>query len=187
MKRPIPKRLFSIGHSNAPLDQFLKLLRKHRIKVLTDVRRFPGSRKFPDYNQSNLAASLQEAGIEYQWMEKLGGRRGKSKITSSANLGLRNVSFRNYADYMLSKEFREELKELLKVAARKRTVIMCAEAVFWRCHRRLISDYLITRGITVEHIMPNGDLRPHSLTDGAVIEEEKVSYPEDKTMSDTSD
>ena len=109
------------------------------IKVLADIRRFPSSRKFPQFNQANLASALQEAEIEYHWLEALGGRRGKKTTGSSTNLGLRNESFRNYADYMLTEEFREGIQQLLSVAGRKPTAFMCSESVFWRCHRRLVS------------------------------------------------
>jgi uncharacterized protein (DUF488 family) len=170
-------QLFTIGHSTHPLERFLALLVQHEIKVLADIRRFPSSRKFPQFNQANLASALQEAKIEYRWLAALGGRRGKKTNGLSANLGLRNESFRNYADYMLTEEFREGIQELLSVAGRKPTVFMCSESVFWRCHRRLVSDYLVVNGMTVQHIMPSGELRPHTLTKGAEVEAGELRYP----------
>jgi uncharacterized protein (DUF488 family) len=177
-------QLFTIGHSTHPLNRFLALLAPHGIEVLADIRRFPGSRKFPHFNQDNLALALQEAGIEYLWIETLGGRRRKKTNGSSNNLGLRNESFRNYADYMLTEEFREGVKQLLAVATEKPTAFMCSESVFWRCHRRLVSDFLLAKGITVQHIMPSGELRPHTLTEGARVEAGELTYPPPEEAAD---
>lgn len=171
-------RLFTIGHSTHPLDQFLALLTRCHIARLGDIRRFPGSRKYPHFNRDSLAKSLPDAGIEYHWIEALGGRRGKMANGSSSNLGLRNESFRNYADYMLTEEFREGVKQLLAIAAGEPTAFMCSESVFWRCHRRLVADYLLVNGIAVQHIMPSGELRPHTLTKGARIEGGVLTYPQ---------
>jgi uncharacterized protein (DUF488 family) len=171
-------QLFSVGHSNQPLDRFLGLLVQHRIEALVDIRRFPGSRKYPHWNQTNLATSLQEAGIEYDWLETLGGRRRSKKAGSaSPNLGLRNESFRSYADYMLTEEFHQAAGKLLEIAAHKRTAMMCAEAVYWRCHRRLVSDFLLANHVAVQHIFPNGEVRPHKLTEGGKVEQGQVTYP----------
>ena len=171
-------QLFSIGHSNQPLDRFLGLLVQHRIEALVDIRRFPGSMKYPHWNQDNLAASLQEAGIEYHWIEALGGRRRSKKAAPpSPNLGLRNESFRNYADYMLTEEFHLAAGKLLEIAAHKRAAMMCAEAVYWRCHRRLVSDFLLANNVTVQHIFPNGEVQPHKLTEGARVEQGEVTCP----------
>lgn len=170
--------LFTIGHSTHPIERFLEMLNQHRIELLVDVRRFPGSRKFPQFNRENLAESLKQAGIEYRWIEALGGRRPATKsAVVSKNLGLRNASFRHYADYMATAEFRDGIRQLLDAAADKRTAYMCSESVFWRCHRRLISDYLLAQGITVQHIMPAGELHPHTLTAEAKIVEGEVTYP----------
>ena len=172
------RQLFSIGHSNQPLDRFLGLLVQHRVEALVDIRRFPSSRKYPHWNEKNLAASVQEAGIEYHWIEALGGRRRSKKAApASLNLGLRNESFRTYADYMLTEEFHRAAGELLEIAARKRTAMMCAEAVYWRCHRRLVSDFLLAKNVTVQHIFPNGEVRPHKLTEGARVGQGEVTYP----------
>lgn len=171
-------QLFAIGHSNQTLDRFLGLLAQHRIEALVDIRRFPGSRKYPHWNQKTLAASLQEAGIEYHWIETLGGRRRSKKAApASPNLGLRSESFRNDADYMLTGEFCRAAERLLEIASRKRAAMMCAEAVYWRCHRRLVSDFLLANDVAVQHIFPNGEVRPHKLTEGGQVEQGKVTYP----------
>jgi uncharacterized protein (DUF488 family) len=172
----MPLSLFTIGHSTHPQDEFLKLLTRHGINALADIRRFPGSRKHPHFNRDRLAATLPDAGIEYHWFEPLGGRR-KDSSGQSKNLGLRNESFRNYADYMATPEFREAVGRLTELARETRTAMMCAEGLFWRCHRRLVSDYLLARGVAVEHVMPSGELRPHTLTEGARVDGEKLTYP----------
>ena len=148
--------LYTIGHSTHSLDEFLGLLARHGIEALADIRRYPGSRKYPHFNRDNLASALPRAGVEYHWFEGLGGRR-KGSGGSPRNLGLRNESFRAYADYMATPEFHEAVGRLLGLAGRKRTAYMCSEGLFWRCHRRLVSDYLLVKGIEVHHIMPDGD------------------------------
>jgi uncharacterized protein (DUF488 family) len=176
-------KLFTIGHSTHPLERFLALVAQHGIEALADIRRFPGSRTHPQFNRDDFASALHKAGIAYHWLEALGGRRGKRRdISTSVNLGLHNAGFRNYADYMLAPEFQEGLARLLEVARRKHTALMCAEGLYWRCHRRLVSDFLVANGMTVEHIMPNGALRPHQLTPGAVIEGGSVAYPGEKSL-----
>jgi uncharacterized protein (DUF488 family) len=177
----MPPAVLTIGHSNHPLDRFLALLAGHGVEALVDIRRFPGSRKHPHFSRDNLAAALPESGVEYHWLEALGGRRHKQR-DESPNVGLENRGFRNYADYMLTDEFRGGVEELLGVARRKRTAIMCAEGLFWQCHRRLVSDFLAASGVTVQHIMPAGELRPHNLTTGAVIESGRVTYPGDRSL-----
>ena len=176
----MPLQLFTIGHSNHPLDRFLGLLAQHRIEALVDIRRFPGSRKHPHFNQSNLEAAVMEAGMEYRWLEVLGGRRGSSE--NSPNMGLQNEGFRNYADYMAIQEFQDGVATLLETARRKTTAIMCAEGLFWQCHRRLVSDFLVANGVAVQHIMPSGELKPHTVTTGAVIENGSVNYPGEKSL-----
>jgi uncharacterized protein (DUF488 family) len=168
--------LLTIGHSTHSIDEFLALLSQHGIQVLADIRRFPGSRRLPQFNQGNFAAVLQDAAVGYHWIEALGGRREKG-AEKSVNLGLRNESFRNYADYMATEEFRRGVEQLLSVAEGKPTAFMCSESVFWRCHRRLVADYLLVKGISVQHIMPTGTLQPHSLTEGARVECGELTYP----------
>jgi uncharacterized protein (DUF488 family) len=177
----MPPAVLTIGHSNHPLDCFLALLARHKVEALVDIRRFPGSRKHPHFNRDDLAAALQKSGVEYHWLEALGGRRNKQR-DESPNRGLENEGFRNYADYMQTNQFREGVEKLLEVARRKRTAIMCAEGLFWQCHRRLVSDFLAANGVTVQHIMPGGELRPHKLTTGAVIEGGRVTYPGEKSL-----
>lgn len=149
--------------------------------MLVDVRRFPGSRSFPHFNRENLAEELKSVGIGYRWIEDLGGRRAKDRSGSpSPNEGWRNKSFRKYADYMMTAPFRAAFDALAEIATAERTAIMCSESVFWRCHRRLISDYAIAMGGSVEDIFPNGQTRPHALTDGAIIVHEdpcRIEYP----------
>jgi uncharacterized protein (DUF488 family) len=172
-----PRHFFTIGHSTHTLERFLELLAKHRTELLADIRRFPRSRRHPQFRKEQLSVSLPEAGVEYHWFEALGGRRGKGTQVSSENLGLRNESFRNYADYMQTAEFAAAVEQLLEAAESKRTAYMCAEGLYWQCHRRLVSDFLATKGFSVEHIMPSGELRPHALTSGAKFAKGRLTYP----------
>ena len=153
--------LFTIGHSTRPLDELLALLRAHDIERVVDVRRFPGSRKHPQFNRASLAAALAAAGIEYVHEEALGGRR--AVVAGSPNTAWRNRSFQAYADHMTSAEFRAALARLESGAARRRSAVMCAEAVPWRCHRRLIADVLVAHGVDVRHIIDATRLQPHEL------------------------
>jgi uncharacterized protein (DUF488 family) len=177
----MPPAIFTIGHSTHSLDQFLALLARHGIEALADIRRFPGSRKHPQFNRDDLAAALRKSGVDYHWLEALGGRRQK-RSDESPNRGLENEGFRNYADYMLTGEFREGVERLLAVARQKRVALMCAEGLFWRCHRRLVSDFLAANGVAVQHIMPTGELRPHTLTNGAVVEGGRLTYPGERSL-----
>ncbi len=171
-------QIFTIGHSNHPLAVFLDLLKGRQIEVLADIRRFPGSRKHPHFGRENLAAALNQSGIEYRWLESLGGRRRRETTDgASLNTGLRDPSFRNYADFMATEQFRQGISTLLQIAAQRRTAIMCAEGLYWRCHRRLVSDYLQAIGVEVQHIFPGGQVKPHRLTPGARIEADTVTYP----------
>ena len=177
----MPLAVLTIGHSNHPLGRLLALLARHEVEALVDIRRFPVSKKHPHFSRDNLVAVLPKSGVEYHWLEALGGRRHKRR-DESPNLGLENEGFRNYADYMLTGEFREGVKKLLEIARQKKTAIMCAEGLFWECHRRLVSDFLVANGVTVQHIMPGGELRPHTLTGGAVVEGGQVTYPGEKSL-----
>jgi uncharacterized protein (DUF488 family) len=172
----MPNVVFTLGHSTHAIERFCALLAEHDVRALADVRRFPGSRTFPQFNRESLADTLAAAGIEYRWMESLGGRRSVKSQQPSPNVGLRNASFRNYADYMATAEFRRALDELVRLAQEKPTAYMCSEGLYWRCHRRLISDVLSTRGWTIRHIMPDGKLRPHELTAGVVLENGELVY-----------
>lgn len=176
--------IYTIGHSNHDFATFVELLRQHQIGALVDIRRFASSRTCPQFNHDHLAQALPSHGIAYHWIEALGGRRSKLKGVTSPNGGLRNQSFRNYADYMLTEGFRDGINALLKIAESQTAAIMCAENVFWRCHRRLVSDYLTARGVAVEHIFPGGESKPHVLTDSAQVENRSVTYPGQKTLFD---
>ncbi len=160
-------KLWTIGHSTRTLDEFLAVLGENEIEVLADVRRFPGSRKYPQFNSDNLSESLAEAGIEYVPMPELGGRR---KVRpDSKNTIWRNESFRGYADYMETEEFHAGIEKLSGLANRKRTAVMCAEVLWWRCHRSLIADYMKSRGATVCHIISQQKTEIHPYTSAAQI------------------
>ncbi|MDY0170310.1 MAG: DUF488 domain-containing protein [Thermoguttaceae bacterium] len=180
---PDQLQVFTIGHSSHPLGTFIWLLRKHGVQALVDIRRYPGSKRHPQFSRENLSSSLDEEDIDYLWLEALGGRRKKTQ-EPSPNQGLRNQSFRNYADYMGTEEFRQGVAKLMKIAGRHRTTIMCAESMFWQCHRRLLSDYLTANGVNVQHIMPAGEVKPHEMTPGAKIVDGTVTYPGPPTLFD---
>jgi uncharacterized protein (DUF488 family) len=166
--------LWTIGHSNRTLEQFLELLESQRIQLLADVRRFPGSRRLPHFNQENLSKSLADAGIEYVHFPELGGRR--KALANSPNNAWRNEAFRGYADFMMTEEFRTGIYRLLELARNKRTAIMCAEALWWQCHRSLIADYLKASGHEVIHIMGANKTDEHPFTSAARIVDGKLSY-----------
>ena len=166
--------VWTVGHSTRSGEEFGKILLAHEIKVLVDVRSFPGSRRLPQFNKPELAESLRELGIEYRHEPRLGGRR--KPRADSHNTVWKNASFRAYADHMESEEFRRGVDELLEVAARERTAVMCAEAVWWRCHRSLIADYLKAQGHTVIHIIDQKKTEEHPFTPAARIVEGQLSY-----------
>ena len=174
-------RIWTIGHSTRTIDVFISLLEKHGIRLLADVRSLPGSKRYPQFNKETLADSLGKAGISYEHFPELGGRR-KAK-PESKNTAWRNPSFRGYADYMETEEFYEGIKRLLDFAADAGpAAIMCAEAVWWRCHRSLISDYLKARGIEV-HAHPRcKQTQPHPYTSAARIVNGKLSYAENTLL-----
>lgn len=167
--------IWTIGHSTRTLEKFLDLLAVYRIEAVADVRRFPGSRRYPHFAKEALAGTLPTHGIVYQWLPRLGGRRPVRP--DSSNDGWRNASFRGYADYLASAEFAEGLDELLALASERRTAIMCAEAVWWRCHRALIADVLRLRGIEVIHILDATHSTVHPYTSPARIVEGRLTYP----------
>lgn len=166
--------IYTIGHSTRTFEDFLALLEGARIRRLVDVRRFPGSRRHPQFNRDALERSLADAGIEYLHRPSLGGRR--RPVRDAPPSAWRNESFRGYAEYMRTAEFHEALAELVALGREARTVIMCSEAVPWRCHRTLISDALHARGVSVEHIL-DSKVTPHTLTSFAVIANGEVTYP----------
>ena len=166
--------LWTIGHSTLSIEDFINKLKSFEIHLLADVRSFPGSRRYPHFNRKQLDASLAGADIRYQHFSELGGRRRARP--DSLNIAWRNESFRGYADYMETNEFRKGIDRLLDLATTDRTAIMCSEAVWWRCHRSLISDYLKVKGIEVKHIMAIGKAEPHPFTSAARIVNGELSY-----------
>jgi uncharacterized protein (DUF488 family) len=169
-----PKIIYTIGHSTHPIDKFLSMLDAFAIHTLVDVRNFPGSRKYPQYNQENLQASLKNAGIEYIHLKDLGGRR--KPVVGSKNNRWRSDAFRGYADYMEGAPFKKAVKELEKYAAAATTAFMCSEAVWWRCHRSLIADYLKVNGWKVMHIQSEKKAEEHPYTSPAQIVDGRLSY-----------
>jgi uncharacterized protein (DUF488 family) len=167
--------MLTIGHSNRPIAVFLDMLRAHGVEILADVRTVPKSRYNPHFNRETLPQSLAQAAIDYCHLPGLGGLRHPRK--DSTNTGWRNDSFRGYADYMQTPEFEQSLAGLIALAGSRRTAIMCAEAVPWRCHRSMIADALTARGIPVFHIMSAAKADPHKLTSFARVEGGRVTYP----------
>ena len=165
----------TIGHSTHSIEDFIGILEAHGIRQLVDVRTMPRSRRVPQFNKENLSASLPAAGILYRHMPGLGGLRHAKR--DSSNTGWRNASFRGFADYMQTPEFRENLEKLIEFAGQAPTAIMCAEAVPWRCHRSLIADALVARGIQVIEILGAKQSRPHALTPFAQVSGSEVTYP----------
>ena len=170
---------FTIGHSNRSLEAFAGLLRDAEVALLVDVRKIPMSRANPQYNADALPAALEPFQIFYEHIAALGGLRGKAPaLPADINGFWENKSFHNYADYALSPPFRLGLERLIEAGRQRRSAIMCSEAVWWRCHRRIVADYLIASGETVFHIMGEARLEPARLTPGAVVRADgKVVYP----------
>ena len=168
------QQIWTIGHSTRSLDEFANILMAHQVEVLVDVRSYPGSRRYPQFNQASLAESLSRLGIGYTHLALLGGRRKPN--VDSKNTAWKNASFRAYADHMKAEEFKEGVRELLELATRTRTAIMCAEAVWWRCHRSLIADYLKAQGLLVTHIIDATQTQPHPYTAAASIVDGDLSY-----------
>ncbi|PYJ94801.1 MAG: hypothetical protein DMF41_06920 [Verrucomicrobia bacterium] len=168
-------RIWTIGHSTRKIDIFISLLEENGIKLLADVRSWPGSKRYPQFNKEALAESLNAHGIRYGHFPELGGRRKPNP--DSRNTAWRNVSFRGYADYMETKEFHKGVERLLDLARETGPVaIMCAEALWWRCHRSLIADYLKVRGIEVVHIVDANKIEPHPFTSAAHLIDGALSY-----------
>jgi uncharacterized protein (DUF488 family) len=167
--------IYTIGHSTRSLDELVEALQAHKNGTLVDIRAFPMSRRLPHFNREVLEQKLPEAGIGYVWMKELGGRRRKIR-DDSPNVALRNDSFRNYADYMLTAEFESAINQLLQIAEDQPTAIMCAERVYFHCHRMLVSDYLTANSHEVLHIDGTGPVRAHKLMPEAHLVEGKVIY-----------
>ena len=167
--------VYTIGHSTRTLEELVEALRAHAVGTLIDIRSFPMSRRLPYFNCESLEKTLPQAGIEYVWEPRLGGRR-KKILGDSPNTALRNDSFRNYADYMLTEEFRAGVQELIGRAERERVAIMCAERVYFRCHRMLVSDWLVLHGHEVLHIDDTKPPRSHKQMDEARLAGDNVIY-----------
>lgn len=175
--------IWTIGHSTRTIDEFIHVLDAYHVEALVDVRRFPGSRRLPQFGSEALKRSLEVAGIVYEWLPSLGGRRKAS--ADSPNTGWRNDSFRAYADHIASEEFADGLTELLTIAGGLRTAIMCAELLWWRCHRRLIADVLFAQGYHVVHIRDAEHSEPHHLTSPAQLVDGVLSYAAPKDAQGT--
>ena len=174
-------RLYTIGHSTRSLEDLLETLQAHTIQTLVDIRAFPMSRRLPQFNREALEQSLAAAGIRYVWMGALGGYRKKIR-EDSPHIGLRNASFRNYADYMLTAEFEGAMPELIALGESSRTAFMCAERVYFRCHRMLVSDWLVGHGHEVLHIDGTGPVKPHRLTAEARMIDGELIYRGDRLL-----
>jgi uncharacterized protein (DUF488 family) len=170
------QQIWTIGHSTHDWPAFVALLQSAKIEAIADVRRFPASRRHPQFNGAAMQAALGDVGIEYRHWEALGGRR-HSHAADSPNTAWRVAAFNAYADHTASAEFQAALAELTNFAEEHRTAIMCAEALPWQCHRRVLADVLIARGWNVLDIFPDGKVKPHALTDFARIVDEHVTYP----------
>jgi uncharacterized protein (DUF488 family) len=176
--------VYTIGHSTRPLDEFIGLLRSNGIQRVIDIRTVPKSRHNPQFNRETLAPSLRAARIGYVHLKKLGGLRHARP--DSVNLGWHNASFRGFADYMQTPEFAEGVERAVKLARLKPSALMCAEAVPWRCHRSLVADAMLVRGIRVEDIVSRSRPRPHKMTPFAKIRGKKITYPAGKSSTPAS-
>jgi uncharacterized protein (DUF488 family) len=169
-------RVLTIGHSTRTIEDFIDLLKAHGVQLVVDIRTVPRSRRNPQFNEDTLAASLKESGIDYVRLKELGGLRRPRK--DSQNTGWRNPSFRGFADYMQTQDFEAGINELIRLARDRTVAIMCAEALPWRCHRSLVADALLVRGIKVEHIMSLKNRIEHSMTKWARVDGKQITYPE---------
>ena len=170
--------IYTIGHSTRPIDEFIRLLDLADVTMVIDVRTIRGSRTNPQYNADVLPGSLAESGIGYTPIAELGGRRPRQKsVPPDLNAYWRNGSFHNYADFAMSAEFAAGLARLLKLSEDRSCALMCAEAVWWRCHRRIIADYLLLNGRAVLHLMDQGRVEPASMTPAALVQGKILIYP----------
>jgi uncharacterized protein (DUF488 family) len=173
-ERRDPLKIWTIGHSTRTIEEFIELLHQNKIEMLVDVRHFPASRKFPHFNTLAMRDFLLTEGISYEHLVELGGRRPVHP--DSHNIIWRNVSFRGYADYMETQPFRDGIERLLEIARARRTAIMCSEAVWWRCHRSMIADYLKAMGVHVLHILSTKKVQEHPYTSAAQLVNGRLSY-----------
>lgn len=175
--------IYTLGHSTRDLADFSRVLQVHEIRLLVDIRAFPASRRYPHFNREHLELWLPEIGCDYLWEKDLGGRRKKQMpAEDSPNIALRNPSFRNYADYMLSPQFHKAVGRVVEQAEKRNTAIMCAEYVYFRCHRMLVSDYLVSHGHTVLHILDEKPPTPHKLSNDARIINGRLVYRGDRLL-----
>lgn len=179
--------MWTVGHSTLSLEEFLARLARHGIERVADVRRYPASRRHPQFDREALAAGLSRAGIGYRWFEDLGGRRPAAPRAASPNAGLTAAGFRAYADHMREEIFRRAFDDLLDWAAGGRTALLCAELLWWKCHRRLLSDLLVARGGAVRHILGEAEAGAHPLWDLAVARDGGVIYPPPQAELDLPD
>jgi len=181
--------LYTIGHSTRSLEEFVELLHEHGIQVMVDVRGWPSSRRCPHFSRESLSRNLKEHGIEYEWLgRQLGGYRKKGLGKESPNMAWRSQGFRNFADHTLTEEFRDGIKRLLELAERDTVAFICAERLYWRCHRRIISDYLVAEGQKVTHILDRGKTEEHKLTGFAEVVNGELRYPgrPDRTLVEST-
>jgi uncharacterized protein (DUF488 family) len=167
-------RIWTIGHSTRSGEEFTQILQAHGIELLVDVRTFPASRRYPHFNRASLAERINALGIDYKHEPRLGGRR--TPRPDSHNTAWRNAQFRGYADHMETEEFKNGVRELLELATNSRVAVMCAEAVWWRCHRSLVADYLKVKGPEVIHILDEKKTEEHPFTSAARIVDGRLSY-----------
>lgn len=170
--------LFTVGHSTRSFHELLELLKEQNIQVLVDVRRWPSSQRHPQFNHEKLKENLETEGIEYVWLgEELGGYRREGLGEKSPNKAWDSEGFRNYADHTLTDKFRRGINKLLAYAKTQNVAYMCAEKFYWRCHRRIISDYLTAQGYQITHIIEKGKTREHKIADFAQVKNGKLTYP----------
>jgi uncharacterized protein (DUF488 family) len=173
--KPSDRKIYTVGHSTHLIERFLELLNEHRIATLADIRSFPSSRRWPQFNQEPFADALGRAGVKYRWLKILGGRRHSSR-PDSPHVAWTVEAFRSYADYADTEEFEAGIAELSDIAAATSTTVMCSEGLWWRCHRRIVSDHMALRKWEVKHILPNGRLADHHLPDFASVNEGHITY-----------
>jgi uncharacterized protein (DUF488 family) len=168
------KTIWTIGHSTRDIDHFIEIVQSFNIQQVADVRHFPGSRKYPHFNKADLSEALEKRNIHYEHLESLGGRR--TPKADSKNIAWRHPAFRGYADYMETSEFQKGIDRLEQISSERKTAYMCSEAVWWRCHRSLISDLLKVKGWNVQHIMDKGKSTAHPFTSAANIVGGRLTY-----------
>lgn len=173
--------LYTIGHSTRTIEELISALKAHQVQTLVDIRAFPMSKRLPQFNRDSLEQSLPAAGIRYVWLKALGGYR-KKILEESPNIALRNQSFRNYADYMLTPEFDRAMSDLLALAESSRTAYMCAERLYFRCHRMLVSDWLVAHDHEVLHIDADGPVKSHTLTAEGRLVDGRLIYRGDRLL-----